>query len=110
MFTFLEVWRGTEVIWGALEKEAGEGATGSWGALRGGKALDRDGILWILSSLSDSDSAPLKDVSGTAEATGQAGATGYYKSSTDYQGTTTSEKGQFIITSIFSLLRGNELL
>jgi len=46
----------------------GEGSTGCCRALLGGKAFGRDGILWTLFSLSDS--VPLKDLSGSAEATG----------------------------------------
>ena len=62
-----------EVIWGVLEmKEMGEGSTGCCGALLFGKAFGRDGILWTLFSHSGSDSVSLKDLSGGAEAIGQA--------------------------------------
>lgn len=51
----------------------GEGSTGCCTALLDGTAFRRDGILWTLLSLSGSVSVLLKDPSGSAEATGQAG-------------------------------------
>lgn len=57
-------------------KEAGEGSTGRCGALL--EAFGRDGIVWTLFSLSGSDSVQLKDLSDSAEATGQAGIKDYF--------------------------------
>lgn len=51
----------------------GEGSTGCCTVLLDGKAFGRDGILWTLFSLSGSDSVPLKDLSGSAEAEGRQG-------------------------------------
>ena len=51
----------------------GEGSTGRCGALLDGNALRRDGILCTIFSLSGSDSVALRDLSGIAEATRQAG-------------------------------------
>lgn len=67
-----------EVIWGAFErKETGEGSSGCCRALLDCKAFERDGILWILFSPTGSESEPLKDLSGSAEATGQVGIKGH---------------------------------
>lgn len=63
-----------EVIWDALEREEmGDGSTGCCSALLDGKAFGKDVIFWTLFSLSGSDSVPLKDLSGSTEATGQVG-------------------------------------
>lgn len=65
-------------IWGVFKRnETGEGSTGCCGALLDCKAFERDGILWILLSPTGSESEPLKDLSGCAEATGQGGIKGH---------------------------------
>lgn len=67
-----------EVILDALEnKETGQGSTGCCRALLDGKAFGKDVVLWTLFSLSGSDSVPLKDLSGSTDATGQAGIKNY---------------------------------
>jgi len=69
-----------EVIRGDFERKGGGGgSTGCGRVLLEDKAFGREGILWTLLSVSGSDSVPLEDVSGSAEATGQAGIINYYQ-------------------------------